>query len=223
MSADKLNPFIQRQPSLARITGQSVAAALADIPLEPRQGFDWLARAIQGVLLMTLPPDPIGCEQVSGMEPIELTRTAMRDTARHAKADIETAYAAIVRNRDMISRDEALDAERALERVLGSIAPLVEMKPSPPRENDTRRFEMNVERAYFLAPLFEMAFDDNATVNEWPDALSGHWSEFYRRIVRLTFDENVRNVRDVLKKARKMQLRFGPVEFSAGIIPEYPL
>jgi hypothetical protein len=86
------------------------------------------------------------------------------------------------------------------------------------------RREQRVFRAQCLSVVFARAFDLEPTVNTWETAKTrGPWPDFYQRVVRLAFGENVTpNLETVLDEARRRDLDHR-VSFASGIIPDEPL
>ena len=82
--------------------------------------------------------------------------------------------------------------------------------------------EQRISRAYFIAPIFESAFDSKITINNYPNGphkAPTKFMAFYQRIVSAAFEEHATpDLVDVLKTARELH-RKSPVQFAEGVMP----
>ena len=168
MSEDKWLFWIERQPCLAKLTPDALAEALDGFPLEPPQGMAWLARAIQGVLLHTLPRELIGCEEVTAGKVLDPTRAEIKRAARAMRRLTQSFWGGLYKH-GFASGPDFPELERNLERLVSQIAELEEMPADPPRWRQREARDARTARAENLAVVFELAFGTDATVNNWPD------------------------------------------------------
>lgn len=85
----------------------------------------------------------------------------------------------------------------------------------------TAGYEWHVDCGHSLAAVYEHAFGEPPTVNNYPsaDRAPTMFMHFYEVMMRLAFKENaVLNLADVLKDARQRHEEH-PVSFRAGVIP----
>ena len=91
----------------------------------------------------------------------------------------------------------------------------------PWRQSEGKR--LRVERGQYLAPIFEAAFGQPVSANNFPtDArikAQTPFMDFYGRMVTLAFDAHeTANLTEVVKAACQLH-REHPAEFAEGIIP----
>lgn len=84
---------------------------------------------------------------------------------------------------------------------------------------------VRVERGYCLAPIYEIAFGESVSANNWPSEprlqKPTPFMEFYQRIVRLAYNEQATpDLPGVVKEACRRH-RKNPVSFGPGIIPAF--
>lgn len=233
MSSDVWVPFIRREPTLRKLTVEAVTLALDGFEMEPRQGVEWLARAMQGALLFILPGmrslDPLA---VSTDIEILVAPSAWesRDAYRELTDRAESFWLAITKHGELL-RSTVLGPHEygALERQLEELVSefrewsTAEPTPPPPRWRDSRARAKRIERAKVLSPVYELAFEVVPAVNSWPESNGGPWPDFYQRIVGLAFNEHkTPDLHGILKEARRID-RSQRVKFNPGIIPEFPL
>lgn len=81
---------------------------------------------------------------------------------------------------------------------------------------------LRIERGQYLAPVFEAAFGQRVSANNWPSGTEPNltaFMDFYQRMVALAFMEQATpNISGVLKAACRLH-RQQPVQFAKGIIP----
>lgn len=231
MSGLDWDAWIERSPSLARITPAALYHELAGFPLEAKQGTEWLARAIQGSLCLTfrfLPETSyITGERVVIRVPN--ATDAKQSYGKLAKA-ADDLLQGIARNSELLAYSLS-NPERYAEiyNQVKEIAALfagaaAEAKPCRRGHRLKRAREDRVQMAAALAPVFEMAFDKPATVDNrdnWQARYSGSWPDFFERISFLVVgDKQKRDYwRDVCKEARSINLLRG-VTFAPGQLPK---
>lgn len=92
----------------------------------------------------------------------------------------------------------------------------------PWRQSEGKR--RRIERGHLLAPVFECAFGIAVSANNYPNdprhKLPTAFMDFYQRMVKLAFGENVTpDLSGVLKASCQLH-RNKPVQFVEGIIPD---
>jgi hypothetical protein len=81
-------------------------------------------------------------------------------------------------------------------------------KDDPPRWRDMERRKRRISFAYWLSAVFEVAYQRQATVNNWTDEVGqpkrGPWPDFFNRIGCLAFRlDRIPDVQGILKEARR--------------------
>lgn len=233
---------LDTEPRLARITEEALRVALDGFPLQPKQGMGWLTRAVRGALYVSLSPP--------GDEHDRQGNSATRDDLFALAEKVSRAWLALSDRDD--TTDAALfdyawhgwqsrptgdqpgdppDWRRFQEAVehmdwLGVFLRRAGMMLEAQRPNWrlSEQREERVFRAQCLSVVFVRAFALEPTVNTWETAKTrGPWPDFYQRVVRLAFGENVTpNLETVLDEARRRDLDHR-VSFAAEIIPDEPL
>ena len=97
----------------------------------------------------------------------------------------------------------------------------IETRPGPWKTSIKRR--VRIDRARYLAPVFERAFNETVTVNKYPSDRRHHkptpFMDFYQLMVCIGFDEKATpDLAGVIQAARKLHLKH-PVEFAENVIP----
>lgn len=235
MSADwsegEWRQWIERSPSLVKITPAALAQALEGFPVQARRGTEWLARAIQGALLFTFPalrgqshPETGECCVIT--VPNATEQKKIYGDLHKAADDL---LAAIYRNSDLLAYSLATPQRYAeivkqLERMSGLFADAADRKPLPPRWRQKRVSEDLVQMATVLAPVFAMAFEKEPTVDNfdnWKERHAGSWPDFFQRIMLLVTSDcgGISYFRSICKKARRLDL-LHRVTFAPGQLPE---
>lgn len=236
--------FIGRDELLPKVTPIAVGDALLTFPHDTAPGvtLGWLAMAVRRSLAFTIPNASEGPGRKENAE-IRRELEALADTVQsawvkvfersseadgqvwdHAFRNWEGANALAARD------DPAFDYSR-FQRALGHMdwlasllrqaARETEKQMGPWRSSEEKR--LRTMRGHVLAPIFEVAFGQPATANNWPSGKEvgkTPFMEFYQRMVELAFDEtSTPNISGVLKDACKLH-RQDPVEWVEGIIPK---
>ena len=108
-----------------------------------------------------------------------------------------------------------------LATFLQAAADDVEQQSGPWRQSEQRN--ERIQRAQYLAPVFEAAFDAKVSANNWPSdprhTSPTAFMDFYQRMVALAFQERATpDVSGVIKAAQKLH-KESPVRFAEGVIP----
>jgi len=230
------------EPTIAKLTEGAVATALSSMSITPRRDHAWLARAVQGALYTSLTPASDGPHRQSNADTRnELTKLATQASTfwlslveRSSSAD-QALWDAAFRRWDgeggttidgVAIGEPSLYAEftKTIAR-LNSLTTFLrqaaeEIEAQRPNWRRTEQRENRIFRAQCLSPIYEEAYGLEPTVNSWPGRSSlGPWSEFYQRIVALTFGENATpDLEGVLDEARRRD-KSHRVVFAAGVIP----
>lgn len=247
--SDEMEAFIARDDMLPHVTTEAVQDALRDFPLHlsKDRSFEWLAMAVRRALAITIRHiDDNPEERVSNAhirEDIDQGRR-LADSARqyllnqtspvddhlwhHAwrTSELQAIDAGHRRHPTNVPSDylrfqAALKELDWLVEFLGKAGESVEGQSSAWRR--TARKDLRVERAYCLAPIFEVAFGEKITVlpvgsDPRFDTLTP-FMRFYSEMMSLAFktlDEN--GLLGVLRKAQRLH-RKHPIQFAAGLIP----
>ena len=233
--------FLSGEDSLSHMTSDAVTQKMQGFRLSLRAGRDeeWLAMAARRALAISQPNPSDGPGRMSNASiRRELDRRAemaqstwvelfnhqdevdfqLHDLAWQLWDGEDIAEGAL----PVYSRYRA--AVRELEWLAGLLrdaAKRVESQRGPWVQAEVKR--MRIERAQYLAPVFEAAFDAKVTANGFPsDARHLEptpFMDFYQRMVAIAFDEErTMDLSGVLKEACRLH-RGHPVQFSEGIIP----
>ena len=230
------------EPTIAKLTEEAVATALSPMSIRPRRDNAWLARAVQGALYTSLTPASDGPDRQSNADTRnELTKLATQASTfwlslveRSGSAD-QALWDAAFRRWDgeggrtidgVTIGEPALYAEFAktvnrLESLTTFLRQAAEeIEAQGPNWRRAEQREHRIFRAQCLSPIYEEAYGLEPTVNSWPGKSSLEpWSEFYQRIVALTFGEKVTpDLEGVLDEARRRD-KAHRVVFAPGVIP----
>lgn len=247
---DKVAAFIGGDHILPMVTREAVAVALEGFALSllPGRDMDWLAIAVRRSLAITIRNGSDGPERTSNADiRAELERLSglagstwlelfqcdhaansrLWDHAwRHWDGDgdggADISGGIVVGEPSDYRRFEAAVAE--LEWLAGFMreaANATESQRGPWRQSEEKR--LRVERGQYLAPIFEAAFGQSVSANNFPNDARHKaptaFMDFYRRMVVLAFGarETV-NLAEVVKAACQLH-RQHPAQFAEGIIP----
>lgn len=240
--------FIGRDDFLRKMTTDAVATALEGftMPLQEGRDLEWLAMATRRALAITMRHISDSPERTSNAEiRAELERlAAIAQSAwrelfecdhaaesrlwdygwRHGDGEggIDIGDGMVMGEPSMHVRFKA--AVRELDWVAGFLrdaARETESQRGPWRQSEQR--SLRIERARYLAPVFEAAFGQPVSANNWPgDALHKSrtpFMEFYQRAVAIAFGEKATpDISGVLKAGCKLHREY-PVQFVEGTIP----
>lgn len=240
--------FIGMDHFLPMVTQEAVAAALDGFRLSLKAGkdLDWLAVAVRRALAATVRMPSFGSKRASNAEMrAELERLAglAESTWKElflCSEDTELRLFDFAwRNwdgeggfptKDGLIIGEPLDFRRFkaaimemnwLASFLRQAAKATESQQGPWRQSEERR--QRIERGQYLAPIFEAAFGQPVTANNYPsDArhpAPTSFMDFYARMVTLAYDaRETSNLAEVVKAACKLH-KNDPVQFAKGVIP----
>lgn len=244
---DEFGAFFSRDLGLVKVTPDAVAKALEGFALPLQQGRDekWLATAVQRALGISRPARGDGPDRTSNADiRIELERLAglasatWRELFECSEAVDYRVFTIAWRHWDgsgatdigegitlgepsNYRRFKAAVAELDwLAGFLRQVAVETASKRGPWRQSEKRW--MRIERGQFLAPIFEAAFGQPVSANNYPNDVHKAptaFMDFYQRMVTLAFGarETV-NLSEVTKEACRLH-RKDPVQFAAGLIP----
>lgn len=234
--------FIGRDQMLHALTADAVAEALRDFSGQLQSGLtiDWLAMAVRRSLAIPMRNVSDGPERTSNSDiraMIEKLSTGVQATWRElfeADSAVDDRIWTIAWRRwDGEGGNVGEPAEYRRFRAalaeldwLARFLRIVAAETESPRGSwrAKERKWIRIERGHFLAPVFETAFGQPVTANNWPgDAVHKAptaFMDFYQRMVALAFDEKATpDLSGVLKLACKLH-REQPVQFAAGVIPK---
>lgn len=233
---------------LPNVTTQAVANALAcfALPLLPGKDMDWLAMAVRRSLAISMPNISDGAERTSNADiRAELERLAtlagatwlelfqcddavdsrLRDHAwRHwgGEGGKDMGDGIVMGEPSDYRRFKAAVAELDwLAGFMQRAAKATESQRGPWRQSEEKR--LRVERGQYLAPIFEAAFGQTVSANNYPNdarhKFSTPFMDFYSRMVTLAFKSSeASNLAEVVKAACKHH-RSSPVRFDEDVIP----
>lgn len=244
----EFDAFFGRDNWLPIITRDAVAHALKgfSLPLLPHRNLDWLAMAVRRSLAISMRNVSDGPERTSNLDiRTELERLAglarsswtelfqcdhaadsqlWDHAARHWNGEGATDFGdgLVIGEPSDYRRFKAAVAELDwLASFLSQAATATESQRGPWRQSEIKR--LRIERGQYLAPIFEAAFGQPVSANNFPND-ARHKSktafmEFYESMVKLAFGEReATNLAEVVKLACQRH-RQHPVQFSEGVIP----
>lgn len=240
--------FIGGDHMLPAVTREAIASALAGfaLPMIPDRDMDWLAMAVRRALAISLPNIEDGPERTSNADIRgELERLAGLAGATwldlfqcgHAadsrlwwfalsrwdgKGGADIGDGIVIGEPSEHRRFKAAVAELDwLASFLREAAKATPSQRGPWRQSSEKR--LRVERAQYLALIYEAAFGQPVSANNFPtDArikAQTPFMDFYGRMVTLAFGaRETANLTEVVKAACQLH-RQHPAEFAEGIIP----
>lgn len=245
---DEFAAFIGRDHMLPEVTPDAVASALAGfaLPLLPGKDMDWLAMAVRRSLAISMPNISDSPERTSNTDiRAELERLAALAGATWLEL-FQCDHAADSRLWDYawlhwdgeggtavgegMARGEPSEYRRFkaavaeldwLASFMREAAKATASQRGPWRQSEEKG--LRVERGQYLAPIFEAAFGQPVSANNFPtDArirAQTPFMDFYGRMVTLTFGaRETANLTEVVKAACQLH-RQRPAEFAKEIIP----
>lgn len=240
--------FIHMDHLLPAVTPEAVSSALEGfaVSLSPGRDMDWLAMAVRRSLAISMPNISDGPERASNAEIRgELERLAALAGATYLEL-FQCDHAADSRLLDHawhhwdsegekdVDNGMFMDVPSDYRRFKAAVAELdwlasfmrraataTESQHGPWRQSEGKQFR--VARGQYLAPIFEAAFGQPVSANNFPtDArirAQTPFMDFYGRMVTLAFGaRETGNLTEVVKAACQLH-RQHPAEFAEGIIP----
>lgn len=233
--------FIGRDHMLPSITAESVSSALANfsLSLAPDRDMEWLATAVRRALGISLRSIYDGPDRPSNTEVRETLHRLAKVTEDAWEALFNCNYSADSRlwtvawrrwdgeggnigepaeYRRFRAAVQELDWLSGFLRLAASETPI----PSGPWRDSERKL-IRIQRAQYLAPIFEAAFGKRATANNYgSDARHKKptsFMAFYVAMVKLAFGaRETANLSEVAKVACRKH-RQCPAQFGEGVIP----
>ncbi len=244
---DELDAFFWRDHLLPSVTPDAIASALKGfaLPMQPGRDFDWLAMAVRRALAISLGigagPEPTSAVMIQAelqrlailtestwLQFMKLTRVGDSSLSDFAWSRWDGEGGTDV-NGDNVTRwssdyrrfEAAVRETRWLADFLRQAAMAIEIPRGPWQTSENKR--LRIERGYHLAPIFEAAFGQRVTANNFPNGPRGTartpFMEFYQRMDTLAFGTRVSlNLAEVMKAACKLH-RQHPAQFGEGSIP----
>ncbi len=240
--------WLNRDDWLKQVSDQAVFDALADFPLTLLEGRDmaWLATAVRRSLAITMRHVEDGPDRTSNyeirtelgrlaelaestwLELFECNQAADSRLWDHAwqywSGEGGTAFGSsgVIGEPSEYRRFKAAIAELDwLAGFLRSAAEATPSQPGPWRQSEGKR--IRVERAQYLATIFEAAFGRRVSANNYPNDARHRaptpFMDFYSRMVTLAFGaRETSNLAEVVKAACQRH-RQQPAQFAEGVIP----
>ncbi len=240
--------FIGRDHLLPKVTPEAVAIAMEGfaLPLLPEIDFDWLAMAVRRSLAITMHNISDGPQRTSNADIRgKLERlAALADTTwlelfecdpaadsrlwdhawRHwdGEGGTDIGEGKVIGEPSDYRRFKAAIAELDwLANFMRDAAKATASQRGPWRQSEAKR--IRVERGLCLALIFEAAYGQPVTANNFPsDALHKAptpFMDFYSRVVTLAFGAvETSNLAEVVKAACQLH-RQHPAQFAEGLIP----
>ncbi len=245
---DELGEAITGATRLSQMTGDSIARALDNfaLPLQPDRNLEWLAMAVRRSLAIAIPDLNNGPDRTSNREVrSEVERLAgivgsawqelflIKDAAEShiwdygwkqwdGKGGTDIGHGMMMGEPSEYRRFKAAVAELDwLAGFLRQAAQATKSQSGPWRQSEAKR--VRVERAQYLAPIFEAAFGQKVSANNFPNDVRHKaptaFMDFYQRMVTLAFGvQETVNLAEVAKAACQLH-REHPAQFGEGIIP----
>lgn len=239
--------MMSRDDMLPMITAEAMGKALKGFapPLVPEKDMAWLAMAVRRSLAISIPSFDEGPNRTSNkdirdelerlaalagstwQELFECELDAERRLWRFAlnrwdgEGGTETEDGNVLGDPSEHRRFKAAIAELDwLASFMREAARATPSQRGPWKQSENRR--LRVERAQYLAPVFEAAFGQRVTANNWPSGTHlkpSSFMDFYQRMVDLAFSEKASpDLSGVVKEACRLHARH-PAQFAEGIIP----
>lgn len=244
----EFNAFLGRDHMLPAVTPEAVATALEgfSVALSAGKDVDWLAMAVRRSLAISIPNNSENPERTSNAD-IRVMLERLAGLAEKTSLELFQCDHAVDSRlwdhawrywdgeggRDMgdgfvigepsdYLRFQAAVAElNWLSNFMREAAKTTAIKPGPWRQSEHKL--LRVRRGQFLAPIYESAFGEKVSANNFPsDALhkaATPFMDFYSRMVTLAFDaRETSNLAEVVKTACQLH-REKPAQFDEGNIP----
>jgi len=196
------------------VTADALSKALEGfaLPLTHGCSMEWLAGAVQRAMAAPLEADP----SLEEDKPAVTTRKNITSLAERAtdlqraldnlgEAEFSLISRTFQRGRAWQSYRNAKHHLKFLAGALSVVAGSVPVLKRGPRPTAT---ELRTRQAECLMPVYGVAFDKQATVNDRPNALNlGPWPDFFARTYKLATGKAAKNITDILKEARTREIR----------------
>lgn len=244
----EFDAFIALEHMLPAVTREGVTVALEGLsaPLLPSKDLDWLAMAVRRALAITMRNMSDGPDRTSNADIraeldrlsaiavstwLELFRCDHAADSRlwdHAWHGWDGEGGTDIGDGTIIG--EPADYRRFKTAVMeldwmASFMREAARATAIPRGpwRDSERKRLRVERGQYLAPIFEAAFGQSVSANNFPHDVRHKaptaFMDFYRRMVTLAFGaRETSNLSEVVKAACQ-QHRQCPAQFGEGVIP----
>ncbi len=210
-----LNAVPRGDDRFLHITSELIAGALDGFRLSLREGreLDWLTAALRRVLAL---PTPLSVAIGDHAQSNATTRARLLAAAPHLDkaamtigdlSDLDLGPVADgMRGTPFgVFPFERMKAElEYISDIFRITARHLKVESGPRRAAAAR--ELAVRRAYYAAPLFELAYGADATANDYPGADPGPWSDWFGRIIVAVTGDRVNDLRKVLKEARSRHI-----------------
>jgi hypothetical protein len=244
---EELNEFVTKGHLVPSITPAAVSASLQDFSLAmaPDKDMTWLAMAVRRALGIAIPDGSDGPQRTSNAEiRSELERLANLAGATWLEL-FQCDFAAEARlweqswrhweGEGAESKGEGLsiavptDYQRFkhglaeldwMAHFIRGAANSTQSQRGPWRQSEEKA--LRVQRGQYLAPIFEAAFGQKVSANNFPNDARHRcptaFMDFYRRMVTLAFGpRETSNLAEVVKAACKRH-RHSPATFGEGLI-----
>lgn len=228
---------------LPQVTTTAVSVALVGYSLALDQGRDapWLALAVRRVLSLTVPEpsaDPatrLGQAEIqkklrvlaSKTQELWLALSTMGQAEEDAVDDFlfsQRGEAGLLTVMNMYGsrRDDLM----TLFSILSATANTITSGPGKQnaRWRQKAQRHLRVERGHHLAAVFELAFDQSATANDYPSGKATaptHFMDFYQRMVSVAFGERATPDLAGIIKQTVREHRKHPLQLAPGIVPGF--
>ena len=228
---------------LPHVNEDGICKAMAGFPLRlsPEKDESWLANAVQSAMAITIP-------NIEAEPAFRIGNAAIRDEldefavlawgawkrifGRSNGADealMDFAYRRWEGSRESSSSDPNSPSNR-LTRALAELEWLAvfvgqasrDVEPQKPNWRTREKRELRIERAAYLATIFEAAFATKVSANNFPsgkDLARTPFMDFMQRMFALAFNEHA--IPDLAGIAKEVirQHRQTPAVFEPGIVP----
>jgi len=231
-----LDEQIRTDAAFACLTPETVEQLLAETGLTPKQGWAWLARALQGALFAArtppdLSPDRRENKDVRGelfavAAPLVEASRLLNERSHEFDSAVWDAACHGFEPQGLTDEppdyrtfNDAVHHVEWLSVFLRRAGMMLEVQK--PQWRGSARFAERVWRAQCLSVVYALAFDKEPTVNNWETAKHrGLWWDFYQAVVSLVYGEHsTPNLLQVLKAARRRD-KLDRVQLGAGILPD---
>ncbi len=232
---------VLRGYSLNKVTRDALAKTLEGfaLTLEPGRDLDWLAMAVRRALSISMREESDGPQRTSNTDIrkelerlAELAGSTWRELFECKHSVDYRLWTIAWRHWDGEDGNVSEPADyRRFKAAVGELDWLTRFLRQAARETESPRGSwrskerkwLRIERGQFLAPIFEAAFGQPVSANNFPNDARHKaptaFMDFYQRMVALAFGEQATaDLSGVLKAACQLH-RKHPLQFDEGIIP----